>query len=138
MGICIASGAKLTFIAASSFTLAWTHSVQKTEWQEDWRTIGADRLELTQARVQGSGAGMEPPEGSRLVDGWWRYRPRVPTLPALHLADVGAEAGRWRLCTAGACRDLVGDGGTITIRACHGAPAGTACRSRRRLDGAAP
>jgi hypothetical protein len=36
----------------------------------------AQGLELVQARVKGSGAGMEPPPEARLVDGWFQWQPR--------------------------------------------------------------
>ena len=92
-------------LAANSFTLSWTHSVEKTEWREAWRIDGKE-LVLTEARVRGSGAGMEPPDGSTLRDGWWVYAPTL-RVPALHLAVSGATTSGWRLCTANdGCRDL--------------------------------
>jgi len=36
MSLCILSGLKLSTFALSFFTLSWTHSVEKIEWQEDW------------------------------------------------------------------------------------------------------
>ena len=51
-----------------AMTLAWTHSVEKTLWEEDWRS-GQYGLELAQTRVRGCGAGMEPAPDARLVDG---------------------------------------------------------------------
>ncbi|MFN3868167.1 MAG: DUF1850 domain-containing protein [Hyphomicrobiaceae bacterium] len=126
MGLCITTGAKLAFVAASSFTLTWTHTVQKTEWQEDWAIVDGARLQLTAARVKGSGAGMEPPPDALRDGGWWHYRPDVPPLSALDLADHGGEAGRWRLCAASACRDLASDDGAIAIRACSAPPFSTA------------
>lgn len=90
---------------APHFTLAWTHSVERTEWQEDWR-VQAGELVLAQARVRGSGAGMEPPDGAVLRDGWWVYGSAL-RVTALHLAVSGATGGGWRLCTAAdGCRDL--------------------------------
>jgi hypothetical protein len=47
-------------LALAAFTLVWTHSIEKVDWQEDWH-VTPDGLELVQARVKGSGAGMEPP-----------------------------------------------------------------------------
>lgn len=105
MPICIAAGMAALTLAADAFTLAWTHSVERSEWQEDWRVRGA-ALELAQARVRGSGAGMEPPEGAELRDGWWVYRQPL-ALPALRLAVSGATVDGWRLCTADqGCREL--------------------------------
>ncbi len=105
MPICIAAGMAALTLAADAFTLAWTHSVERSEWQEDWRVRGA-ALELVQARVRGSGAGMEPPEGAVLRDGWWVYG-RPLRLSMLRLAVSGATVDGWRLCTADqGCREL--------------------------------
>lgn len=122
MPICLAAGMAALTLAADAFTLAWTHSVERSEWQEDWR-VQAAALQLAQARVRGSGAGMEPPEGAELRDGWWVYRQPL-TLPRLRLAVSGATVDGWRLCTADqGCRELepllAGRGGaaaTIEIR----------------------
>ncbi|MCP5287674.1 MAG: DUF1850 domain-containing protein [Burkholderiaceae bacterium] len=125
MPICIAAGMAALTLAADAFTLAWTHSVERTAWQEDWRVHGA-ALELVQARVRGSGAGMEPPEGAQLRDGWWVYRQPL-TVPVLRLAVSGATVDGWRLCTADqGCRELEsllagGDGAAATIEIRPGA-----------------
>ena len=74
MPLCSAAGALLVAIDAEAFTLSWTHSVEKTLWREDWRVAG-ETLVLDEARVAGSGAGMEPPADARLEGGAWRYRP---------------------------------------------------------------
>lgn len=104
MSLCLATAALAVSLAIDSFTLAWTHSVERTEWRETWRIDGAE-LVLDEARVRGSGAGMEPPEGAVLVDGWWVYRPPL-RVPALHLAVSGATGSGWRLCSHGECHDL--------------------------------
>ena len=91
-------------LSLAAFTLAWTHSVEKIEWQEDWR-ITPQGLELVQARVKGSGAGMEPPPEARLVGGWFQWHPLRPPMPELVLGNSGA-AGEWRLCHEGSCRTL--------------------------------
>jgi len=124
MGLCIfAGGASKAFAAVAAFTLAWTHSVEKLEWQEDWR-VTRDRLVLVEARVHGDGAGMEPPAGARLDRGGWSWRPDVRPLPELVLRRSGATAD-WRLCTGGECRDLgsiVGDADPVRLAACDGGP----------------
>ncbi len=102
--LCLAAGAAKARLAVAAFTLVWTHSVEKIPWREDWR-IEQGRLVLTEARVEGSGAGMEVPEGAVLEDGSWHYRPHLPPLPSLTLARSGATAD-WRLCAAGSCRTL--------------------------------
>ncbi|MCB1637494.1 MAG: DUF1850 domain-containing protein, partial [Thiothrix sp.] len=59
MSLCVVTAGKTLTLAVSLFTLSWTHSVEKTGWQEDWQVSKAG-LQLLQARVKGSGAGMEP------------------------------------------------------------------------------
>lgn len=78
-------------IPADALTLAWTHSVEKTRWEEDYRLV-AGGLELAAARIQGSGAGMEPPDDARRRDGFWHYRPRLPLLEKLALARILPQA----------------------------------------------
>lgn len=75
LGLCLSAGA-LVVALGDSATLRWTHSVQKTVWEEDYRANG-DKVELLRARVQGTGAGMEPPPGAQLRAGAWHYEPRV-------------------------------------------------------------
>jgi hypothetical protein len=105
MSLCLATTAVAVSLAVDAFTLSWTHSVERTEWREHWR-IERATLVLEEARVRGSGAGMEPPEGAVLRDGWWVYR-ATRRLPALHLAASGATGSGWQLCPAnGACLDL--------------------------------
>jgi hypothetical protein len=118
VAVCLVAAGKATIVAASAFTLVWTHSVEKTRWEEDWRLTPAG-LEIAEARVKGSGAGMEPPEGSVLEDGWWVYRPALPPVPALVLAASGATKEGWRLCAAGECVEIGAAAGEIVeIRRC--------------------
>ena len=104
LSLCLASAGLVKALSIASFTLAWTHSVEKVDWQEDWRVM-PNGLELVQARVKGSGAGMEPPPEARLVDGWFQWQPEGGPKPQLVLANSGA-AGEWRLCANGDCRTL--------------------------------
>ena len=104
MSLCLASAGIVKTLSIAAFTLAWTHSIEKVEWHEDWRLI-PQGLELVQARVKGSGAGMEPPGDARLVDGWFQWRPERAPMPELVLGNSGA-AGEWRLCSDGSCRTL--------------------------------
>ncbi|WP_274626610.1 DUF1850 domain-containing protein [Arvimicrobium flavum] len=118
--LCILAAGKAITIAASAFTLSWTHSVQKTAWAEDWQVTPAG-LQLVEARIKGSGAGMEPPEGAVLENGWWTYAPGLKPQPALRLAASGATGAGWTLCAAGSCRELgTAPGEAISIRACEG------------------
>jgi hypothetical protein len=107
VSLCLATAALAVGLAVDAFTLSWTHSVERTEWRERWRVDEvADVLVLTEARVRGSGAGMEPPDGAVLRDGWWVYR-ADRRLATLRLAVSGATGSGWRLCTdGGGCRDL--------------------------------
>jgi hypothetical protein len=106
MSLCLAGTAVALSVAASAFTLRWTHSVEKTEWQERWRVEG-DVLVLEEARVRGSGAGMEPADGARWQDGWWAWRGSLPAQAALRLAVSGATGRGWQWCADGlGCRDL--------------------------------
>jgi hypothetical protein len=68
MSICLIAGGKAVAFAAAAFTLSWTHSVQKTRWEEDWR-LTPSGLQLVESRIEGSGAGMEVPDGAVLKDG---------------------------------------------------------------------
>lgn len=104
--LCIAllGGTVVARLDLVDFTLSWRHSIEKVEWQEDWRAE-ADGLHLLQARVQGSGAGMDPPVDARLVDGWWQYDPHLAPVRRLTLARSGLVADH-RLCHGGECRPL--------------------------------
>jgi hypothetical protein len=104
LSLCLASAGIVKTLSIAAFTLAWTHSIEKVDWQEDWR-VTAHGLELVQARVKGSGAGMEPSPDARLVDGWFQWQPQRAAMPEVVLGNSGA-AGEWRLCTDGKCRTL--------------------------------
>lgn len=86
------------------FTLSWTHSIEKILWEEDYRIAG-NALVLTEARIRGSGAGMEPPDGALLKDGVWHYTPALSTLPHLRLARSPFTAD-YKLCWHGACHPM--------------------------------
>lgn len=98
------AGAVWTQLVVAEVTLAWQHSVERLRWEEDYR-LGPDGLRLTEARVLGSGAGMEAPPGARLSDGAWRYRPELPPLQPLRLAR-GTATADYELCQGGACYPL--------------------------------
>ena len=118
MSLCVFAAGKTVVLAATAFTLSWTHSVEKIRWEEDW-TVGEKSLRLVEARVQGSGAGMEPGEGAVLEDGWWVYRPALPEQAELSLAASGATGGGWRLCAGAQCLDLGREAGeAVTLRPC--------------------
>ena len=121
MSLCIAAAGLAVQIAASTFALAWTHTIEKTVWEEDWRIEG-DRLVLDEARIQGSGAGMEPPPEAKLEDGFYGWRPNVPPVPEIVLRRA-PQAGDWRLCAAGRCATLAewlgGEADPVALRPCR-------------------
>lgn len=105
IGVCLAVDMAIrAALPVTGFTLAWTHSVEKVVWEEDYR-VERHGLVPVAARVRGSGAGMEPPAGAVLRDGAWHYRPSIESLPRLVLT-VSPHAGDYRLCSAGRCRML--------------------------------
>ncbi len=115
MSICVLAGTKSAVLAVSVFTLTWQHSVEHTAWSERWQ-VGRDRLTLTEARVKGSGAGMDPGPGARLRDGWWIWTPTLPPVPRITLAASGATGGGWRLCPSdGACLTLGAEAGDPVV-----------------------
>ena len=117
---CLLIGSKQILLAGGLFTLAWTHSVEKTEWRESWM-VRDGMLELSEARVRGSGAGMDPGEGARLEDGWWVWEPQNPPVGVLNLAASGATVSGWQLCSGGQCMELGSQAGdTIRIAPCPG------------------
>lgn len=107
-GFClgIAFSAIQAVIPAETLTLAWTHSVEKVRWEEDYRTEQG-RLVLVEARVKGMGAGMEPAPDAVLRDGWWRWRPDRDPMRKISLAR-SVDAGDYTLCWNGRCETLAG------------------------------
>ncbi len=102
--VCVFVGALQWALGAPAFTLAWTHSVEKIRWEEDYR-LEQGMLVLTAARIRGSGAGMEPPADAVLRDGAWHYTPAERRVPRLLLAN-SAYGGPYEICVNGACRAL--------------------------------
>ena len=118
MSLCLLAGGKAVVLAVSAFTLSWTHSVQKTEWRETW-SVTSSGLQLTEAAVKGSGAGMEPGPDAVLKDGWWTWSPDLPVQPRLALAASGATGSGWRLCHAGGCAEVGANAGeTVVLSPC--------------------
>jgi len=123
LSLCLVSAGVTKTLSIAAFTLVWTHSIEKVDWQEDWR-VTPQGLELAQARIKGSGAGMEPPPEARLIDGWFQWRPERAPMAEVVLGNSGA-AGEWRLCHDAKCRTLSDIferpiGGNVTaMRACE-------------------
>ena len=117
----IIAGVVRATLPGSEFTLAWQHSVQKTSWEESYELAG-DRLMLVEARVESSGAGMEPPPGARLRDGRWVWQPHS-THSELRLTR-STFTPDYRLCSAGRCANLAdwvgvaAEGDILIVRPC--------------------
>ncbi|WP_332740260.1 DUF1850 domain-containing protein [Hydrogenophaga sp.] len=116
------------FIATERFTLAWTHSIEKLRWEEDYAvvaapgTAGRAELRALTARVRGSGAGMEPPPDAVLKDGWYGYTPAERAPAGLPLSRSGFVPD-YELCMDGQCRPLshwlASDGAVTLLTACR-------------------
>lgn len=106
MPLCLTAGAVSATLAIQSFTLAWSHSIEKVRWEEDWRIEGR-QLTIVEARIRGTGAGMEPPADAVLRDGVWHYRPAIAPMDKLTLANSPFTAD-YELCSEGSCRPLLG------------------------------
>lgn len=125
--ICLlTAGVVVASLAADAFTLSWRHSVEQVTWQEDWRIVDG-LLVVEAARVQGSGAGMEPPEGARLDGGWWHYRPSLAPQERLVLSRSGFTAD-YSICWNGICQPLAD---VVPLPAVPTVTVMQACPSRR-------
>jgi hypothetical protein len=120
--LCLAAGAVSAVLAIDGFTLAWMHSIEKIRWEEDWRVQGK-ALVITEVRIRGSGAGMEPPPGAVLSNGVWHYRPALPSQKMLRLTHSPYTSG-YELCVEGRCRALadhlpeIDNNAVIELREC--------------------
>ena len=127
------AGALRAIIPTQDFTVAWMHSVEKIRWEERYRIEG-NALRLVEARIQGSGAGMDPPPNAGFHHGWWSWQPSVGPLPALRLT-LSSYTKDYDLCWRGRCQRLQRlvataapheshadaqrvEGGVVEIRAC--------------------
>lgn len=116
MCIAFAAGGAFIVLPAQQITLGWTHTVEQTRWEEDYAT-SRDGLTITEARIEAYGAGMEAP-ASAIRDGRWsRYRPALPVLKEVTLANSRFAAGH-SVCWDNQCRPLrmiVPQGQQVTI-----------------------
>lgn len=111
------------FIETHAFTLAWTHTIEKVRWEEDYQVSysGMPVLHAVAARIKGSAAGMEPPSDAVLKDGWYHYTPRDAT--PLYLALTRSEfSADYQWCDNSGCvpfsAKMPKDGGVTLVTAC--------------------
>ena len=103
--LCILTAGKLLTLAVGTFSLSWTHTVERTQWLEHWR-VQPDGLQVTEAVIRGSGAGMEPPPDAVRRDDGWHYRPELAPVKEIVLAASGAGNSVWTLCGGDECLTL--------------------------------
>jgi hypothetical protein len=132
LGLCLSlaaalQGAPTVFVPVTEFTLAWTHSIEKVRWEEDYavRLDPLNRqpvLHAVMARVRGSAAGMEPPPDAVLRQGWYQYTPAIQTPPELRLTRSEFTPD-YEVCVQGRCQPLsdwmASDGGVTLLKACR-------------------
>jgi len=131
LGLCLSlaaalQGAPAVFVPVTGFTLAWTHSIEKVRWEEDY-AVQLDPLSqqpllhAVQARVRGSAAGMEPPPDAVLRQGWYHYTPTITTPPELRLTRSEFTPD-YQVCVQGHCQTMAdwlpSDGGVTLLNAC--------------------
>lgn len=105
IGLCLGlTSAVWAQLPIAHFTLAWNHTIEKIRWEEDYR-VTEQGLVLEEARVRGTGAGMEIPEDARLENGSWHYRRQLQLLQPLSLGRT-PEAGDYQLCFDGQCHAM--------------------------------
>jgi hypothetical protein len=116
LGICLVLAASVqadpalvpVFVPGRHVTLAWTHSIEKVRWEEDYEvSVKPDAsntlvLNAVKARVHGSGAGMEPPIDAVLRNGWYEYTPPIAQTLVLRLTRSEFTAD-YELCQASVC-----------------------------------
>jgi hypothetical protein len=121
MEFCLLAAGQIVRLGTIALTLAWTHSIEKIRWEEDYLLTPAG-IVVVQDRIQGSGAGMEPPPDAQFDGTWWRYRPHLPPQPKIVLRRSGMTVSDWDVCIKGQCRpmgDYVGkNADPVTLQPC--------------------
>src|SRR3546814_13050083 len=87
-----------------SRTVAGRHTVEKTRGEEDCVAATAG-VAITESRIEAIGAGREPPASAIREGRWWRYKPSLPVLPSVVLANSTFADG-YSLCWSTECRPL--------------------------------
>ncbi len=113
-------------LPSPAFSLEWMHSIEHTRWEEHYRVRG-DRIEVTSARIEGMGAGMDPGPNARFDGSGWTWKPALAPLAEFALT-LSPYAEDYRLCAGARCRSLyqwtgVAPGTTaiVVIRPCGAA-----------------
>lgn len=119
LGICLILAAAVeadpatapVFVPGSHVTLAWTHSIEKVRWEEDYE-VGVNPspaappiLYAVKARVHGSAAGMEPPDDAVLKNGWYEYTPHIAQARELRLTRSEFTAD-YEVCHGTLCHPM--------------------------------
>jgi hypothetical protein len=120
-GICLIAAGATIRLGVAALTLAWTHSVEKVRWEEDYRSTPSG-LVVTEDRLQGTGAGMEPPPDAKFDGRWWRYRPAIGQQPEVILRRSGMTVSDWDVCIESECkpmRDYVGNADPVVMKPCE-------------------
>ena len=119
--LCLAASALAVSLPTTHFTLRRQHSIEKIWWEEDYALVGP-WLVITGARIRGSGAGMDPPDGAWLDHGVWHYRLTDPWRREVVLAR-SPYVRDYDLCLDGRCKPLEDwipvAAGTTVLRACQ-------------------
>ncbi len=105
MQFCLLAAGALIHLHTAALTLGWTHSVEKIRWEEDYKLTKAG-IVVTQDRLQGTGAGMEPPPDATFDGKWFRYRPKLPPQPQIILRRSGMTVSDWSVCIKGRCKPM--------------------------------
>jgi hypothetical protein len=105
MEFCLLAAGATVRLGTLALTLAWTHSIEKVRWEEDYRATPAG-IVVTQDRIQGTGAGMEPPPDSKFDGKWWRYAPHLPPQSQIILRRSGMTVSDWQVCIDGRCKPM--------------------------------
>ena len=119
--LCVAGGGVVARLAMSTFILGWSHTIEHTRWEEVWRVLPG-QLRLETARVQGSGAGMDPAPDARRIGKFWEWHPGQ-AFPDVTLRR-SAQADDWQICDRErTCRKLgallAADADTVRLFSCE-------------------
>jgi hypothetical protein len=95
LSLCLASAGVVKTLSIAAFTLVWTHSIEKIEWQEDWR-LTPQGLELVQARVRASSmAGFNGDLRARRRRNWCLAIPAPPANGDYAATEVAEHCRRF-------------------------------------------